>query len=254
MSQIPVFFEIIVYRKYESAVLMLMMSLFTFYKIAVIICMFSVAIFSLLTESITHNGILLLVCVIWFVIFFWPYLYLYYSNIPLPSETTPPMYSYFPTIIFLLIFELFNMNNIDPVVILKLCLLHVFFAFLFGILGGVLYIGLYITVIRPVSTDQVFWRNVWKVVAIVCILNQLINQELSYKVIIVVIVLLLFMLSNKRILTITASLLIVSVLYDTFHTYKFWIQPQDQQAAALHEFLRQFSLVGALMYVIAYEQ
>ena len=64
--------------------------------------------------------------------------------------------------------------------------------------------------------------------------------------------------SSRRVLISVTPVLIVSVLINTIHTYKFWTYmswelPNDELVEALHGFLSQFSLVGGLIYITAYE-
>ena len=114
---------------------------------------------------------------------------------------------------------------------------------------------------HPVSTDCVFWRKVWKAITVVCILIQLVeflysnNESSPYLVVVIIILVFVFVsfiiFSFRTVFA--ASFLIVLVILHTTDKYKVWNTTGGDWLPVLHGFLRQFSLVGLLLYVIAHE-
>ena len=276
VSQFPIYVEVINYCMKEAFQFVPMMFVFSFY-------MFVVALIALTVGRISLIEVIIVVVVVWAVLMIYKHskitmalrssiLPYYHSNLPLPSEISHTNRPYFPIIVFLLVFEYFLWNRVHPSspsqTVNRPDLLFGQFqlSFLFLLLGVLMFIGIWMISNHPVSEDHAFWKYVWRVVTIASIFIQLIelfilhshNELPSFVDRAIIIIVILFVFSNKIVFIIAASLLIVLVFINTIFTYTFWRVPQNAppvQATplAMRGLFSQFSLIGTLVYVIAYE-
>ena len=129
----------------------------------------------------------------------------------------------------------------------------------FLMFGVSMLISIMIIVNHPVSADHTFWKNIWKSAAVVCTLMQLteialhVNHGSLYVVVAITVLVLASLVTFSNRIVLGASSLTVVVINYTIYTYKVWNTTGGDWLPVLHGFLRQFSLVGLLLYVIAHE-
>ena len=268
MSQFPIYIEAIEYCKVETLHYLPLMFVLIPYLGAIALCSFTSGLirYVLLAEMLliifyvhtmlvhNNNGISWMISLL-------RYLVLPNKSLKhLMSSEVPYSNSFF---VFLIILVHYVDSALHPRIDLSSGHMLMSVVPVFIILVIVIIVCITVILNHPVSTDDIFWKKALKFNTFVAVLMKLVESvyfnhgsspHLVAVVTVLVVVLVLFIVFRCK-TVFAASFLIVVVFIHTIYTYRVWnITGDDDWLPVLHGVLRQFSLVGLLLYVIAHEQ